>query len=138
MSEDIKQSPPSDADAPIIMLVDADILARMLIAEYLRGCGYKVIEGVNADDVLIVLRAGNKVRIIFVGLRTGGAIDGFGLAKQVRESYPDVDVVLTSGVENAANKASDLCDRGPAQKPYHSQELFRRINLLRESRRNSR
>jgi DNA-binding NtrC family response regulator len=118
------------------MLVEQDILVRMPIAEYLRSCGYKVIEGVSADDVLIVLRAGNKVQVILVGFRTEGDAGGFALAKQVRENYPDIDVVLTSGVQNAANKASDLCDRGPSQKPYHPQELLRRINLLRERRRN--
>jgi DNA-binding NtrC family response regulator len=109
----------------------------MLIAEYLRSCGYRVIEGISTEDVLVVLRAGNKVQIIFVGMRTGGDIDGFGLASAVRESYPEVNVILTSGVQNAASKASDLCDRGPEERPYHSQELLRRINLLREQRRSS-
>jgi len=137
MSETINQSPPSNTDTPIIMLVEQDILVRMLIAEYLRSCGYKVIEGISAEDVLVVLRAGNKIQIVFVGMRMGGDIDGFGLASKMRESYPDIDVVLTSGVQNAANKAGDLCDRGPQERPYHSQELLRRINLLREQRRTS-
>jgi DNA-binding NtrC family response regulator len=137
MSEDVKQPPPSDTAAPIVMLVEQDILVRMLIAEYLRSCGYRVIEGISTEDVLVVLRAGNKVQIIFVGMRTGGDIDGFGLASAVRESYPEVNVILTSGVQNAASKASDLCDRGPEERPYHSQELLRRINLLREQRRSS-
>ena len=137
MSETIKQSPPSDTDAPIIMLVEQDILVRMLLAEYLRSCGYKVIEGISTEDVLVVLRAGNKIEIVFVGMRMGGDLDGFGLASTVRESYPDIDVILTSGVQNAANKAGDLCDRGPEDRPYHSQELLRRINVLREQRRTS-
>jgi DNA-binding NtrC family response regulator len=137
MSDEVKQSPPAGDDPPTIMLVEQDILVRMLLAEYLRGGGYKVIEGVSVEDVLAVLRAGNKVQIIFVELRTGGDIDGFGLASQVRGSYPDIDVILTSGVENAASKASDLCDQGPSKKPYHAQELLRRINRLRENRGNS-
>jgi DNA-binding response OmpR family regulator len=130
-----EQTPPSIADAPTIMFVEEDILVRMLIAEYLRRCGYRVIESVSAEEVLLVLRAGNKVHILLVGFRIGGESSGFGLASTVRESYPEVDVIMTSGVRNAATKASDLCDRGPVQKPFHSQELLRRIKLLRANRR---
>jgi hypothetical protein len=46
-------------------------------------------------------------------------------------------VILTSGVARAADKAGDLCDDGPLEKPYHPQEVVRRINLLRERRRTS-
>jgi len=134
MIDKINQSSPSDTHSPTVMLIEQDILVRMLIAEYLRSCGYKVIEGISTEDVMVVLRAGNKIQIIFVGMRTGGDIDGFGLASTVRESYPDIDVILTSGVQNAANKASDLCGRGPQERPYHSQELLRRINRLRGQR----
>jgi hypothetical protein len=34
-----------------------------------------------------------------------------------------------------AEKAGDLCDDGPLEKPYHPQEVVRRINLLLERRR---
>jgi hypothetical protein len=42
---------------------------------------------------------------------------------------------LTSGSARAADKASDLCDDGPLEKPYHPQEVARRIKLLQERRR---
>jgi hypothetical protein len=48
---------------------------------------------------------------------------------------PSIDVILTSGVAKAAEKAGDLCDEGPLEKPYHPQEVVRRINILRERRR---
>jgi DNA-binding response OmpR family regulator len=135
MSEEIKQTRPSNTDAPTILWVEEDILVRMLVAEYLRRCGYRVIEGVSAEEVLVVLRAGNTVQILLVGFRIGGERDGFELASTVRESYPEVDIIMTSGVQNAASKAGDLCDRGPVHKPFHPQELLRRINLLRANRR---
>jgi hypothetical protein len=42
---------------------------------------------------------------------------------------------LTTGAARAAGKAGELCDDGPLEKPYHTQEVVRRINLLRERRR---
>jgi DNA-binding response OmpR family regulator len=44
-------------------------------------------------------------------------------------------VILTSGAQRSAEKASDLCDDGPLLKPYEPQELVGRVNLLLERRR---
>jgi DNA-binding response OmpR family regulator len=118
-----------------ILVVEPDILVRMVIASYLRDCGYRVLEGVTAADVMAVLGSGQKIDVVFseVGLR--GRVDGFGLARWIREHHPGVDVILTSGANRAADKAGDLCDDGPLEKPYHPREVVRRINLLRERRR---
>jgi CheY-like chemotaxis protein len=126
-----------DATSATIFVVEPDILVRMVIADYLRDCGYKVVEGVSADEVLAVLDAGRKIDVILAEVRLAGSLDGFGLARQIREDHPEIDVILTSGVTRAAEKAGDLCDDGPLEKPYHPQEVVRRINLLRERQRTS-
>jgi CheY-like chemotaxis protein len=139
-----------------VLVVEPDILVRMSIAEYLRDCGYKVIEGVTADDVLVVLESEQKIDVIFAEIQLSGSrsrsprrarsastplggrprsMDGFGLAQWVRENHPRIDVILTSGMARAAEKAGDLCDDGPLEKPYHPQEVVRRINLLLGRRR---
>ena len=35
-----------------ILLVEDEVLVRMPIAQYLRDCGYKVVEAVNADEAM--------------------------------------------------------------------------------------
>jgi DNA-binding response OmpR family regulator len=137
MPEPPVESISGDTTSATIFVVDPDILVRMVIADYLRDCGYKVVEGVNADDVLAVLGAGRKIYVILTEVQLAGSIDGFELARQIRENHPDVDVILASGVSRVAGKASDLCEDGPLEKPYHPQEVVRRINLLRERRRRS-
>ncbi len=107
----------------------------MVIASYLRDCGYKILEGVSAADVMAVLGSGQKIDVVFSEVQLCGNVDGFGLARWIRERYPDVDVILTTGTRRAADKASDLCEEGPLEKPYHPQEIVRRINFLRERRR---
>ncbi len=123
----------------IIMVVEPDVLARLVIADYLRRCGYMVIEGSKTEDVFTILESGAKLNIVFadVGLSEDvpGTRGGFGLASRIRETYPGVDVILTSGVASAADKAGDICEDGPLEKPFHPQEVVRRINLLRERRR---
>jgi CheY-like chemotaxis protein len=118
-----------------ILVVEPDILVRMVIASYLRDCGYKVLEGSTAADVMAVLGSGQKIDVVFSEVRLRGRVNGFGLARWVREHHPDVDMILTSGPARAADRASDLCDDGPLEKPYEPQEVVRRVNLLRERRR---
>jgi CheY-like chemotaxis protein len=124
-----------DTASATVLVVEPDILVRMVIADYVRDCGYKVVEGVNADEALAVLGAGTKIDVILTEVQLSGSLDGFGLARQIREDHPEIDVILTSGVARAADKAGDLCDDGPLEKPYHPQDVVRRINLLRERRR---
>jgi CheY-like chemotaxis protein len=126
-----------DATPATIFVVEPDILVRMVIANYLRECGYKVVEGVRADEVLTVLQVGTAIDVILAEVRLAGSVDGFGLARLIRQDHPEIDVILTSGVARAADKAGDLCEDGPLEKPYHPQEVVRRINLLRERRRMS-
>jgi DNA-binding response OmpR family regulator len=129
----------SKAETPrawTIFVVEPDILVRMVIAEYLRECGFRVIEGATAKEVRTVLEAARQVDIVFAEVKLDGDMDGFALAKHVREKHARVEVILTSGTKNAANKAAELCDEdGPLDKPYHPQEVVRRIQALLERRR---
>ena len=126
---------PSETPPSTILVVEPDILVRMTIADYLRSCGYKVFEGVAADDVVTVLGAQQKIDVIFAEVQLGGSMDGLALAQWVREKHPGVEVILTSGIAKAAEHAADLCDDGPLEKPYHPPEVVRRINILLERRR---
>ena len=128
---------PSSSEIPpsTILVIEPDILVRMTIADYLRSCGYRIYEGATADDVVTVLGTQQKIDVIFAEVQLGGSMDGFGLAQWVREKHPGVDEVLTSGIARAPEQAADLCDEGPLDKPYHPQEVVRRINILLERRR---
>ena len=118
-----------------VAVVEPDVLVRMVIAEYLRECGYRVIEAAQGEDVLAMIEGGVRIDIVFAEIRMSGTLDGFALASRIRSGYPGVDVILTTGIANAAGKAGDLCEAGPLEKPYHPAEVVRRINILREQRR---
>jgi len=127
--------PASTDGAETIMLLEVDVLARMTLAEYLRGCGYRVLEGTTLADVFAILEAGIGINVVLAEVRLGGDLEGLEIAKELRVRAPHIDVILTVGVGNAAEKAGQLCDEGPLEKPFHPQELVRRIQLLREKRR---
>jgi len=50
---------------------------RMPIAQYLRDCGYKVIEAVDADEAMVVLLYRETVLdVVFSNLEMPGSVDG--------------------------------------------------------------
>jgi CheY-like chemotaxis protein len=95
-----------------ILVVEDDILVRMPIAQYLRDCGYKVIEASNSDEAMEVLvHKETVVHIVFSDIEMPGAVDGFGLSKWVRENRPGIQVcqvvqclVLSKVQKNCASK----------------------------------
>lgn len=123
---------PAPQDVPeTILVVEDEILVRMVIADYLRDCGYRVIEAGNAEEALTVLRSSEPVDVVFSDVQMPGEIDGFGLARWVRQHQPQVKVLLTSGNARAAAVAHDLCEDRPLEaKPYQPQSVLDRIKRL--------
>ena len=84
-----------------ILVVEDDVLIRMDLADYLRECGYHVIEASNADEAMAVLQSGREVGVALADVQMPGSMDGFGLARWVRANRPNTKVILTSGVNRS-------------------------------------
>jgi CheY-like chemotaxis protein len=80
-----------------ILVVEDEALVRVLIAEGLRLEGFSVIEADRADEALTYIKAGEQVDLVFSDIRMPGSLDGLQLAEILREKYPDIPVILTSG-----------------------------------------
>jgi len=118
-----------------ILVVEDDVLVRMPTAQYLRDCGYKVIEAVNADEAMTVLmHQETHVDIVFSDIDMPGSTDGFGLSKWVHEHRPGLDVILAGTVPRAVNAAKELCDATPLPKPYEPQAVHDHIRRLLAAR----
>lgn len=126
-----------DDDIKTIMMVEPDVVIRMVIAEHLRECGYRVIEGVAAQDVWAVLESGRRVDIVLADVKLSGDVGGFSLAHRIRQTRSDIDVILTSGIADVAQETRELCEEGPIKKPYEPKDVETRIKILLERRRTS-
>jgi DNA-binding response OmpR family regulator len=120
-----------------ILVLEPEILIRMVLAQYLRECGYTVIEGVQAADFHALMESGRELHVVLADVNLSGGMTGFELSRDIRQTHPDIDVILTSGVAGAAAEAHDLCHDGPIKKPYHPKDVESRIRILLERRRNS-
>jgi CheY-like chemotaxis protein len=125
-------TPQSDTPSSSILVVEDEVLVRLVIADYLRECGYRVYEAVNASEAVAMLQDPEvTVDIVFSDVQMSGGMDGFALSRWIRANKPDVQVILTSGVERSANIAATLCEAGPLlEKPYPPQDVVDRIKQL--------
>ena len=116
---------------PTILVVEDEVLIRLMIAEYLREFGYTVLEAKNGDEAARLLHEGDQVDIVFSDVRMPGRIDGLALAKWIARNRPEIGVLLTSAYVPPA----DLADSGTAvscllRKPYMPGEVLNRIREL--------
>lgn len=132
MVEEISEGAPPET----VLVAEDDVLVRMVIADYLRGCGYRVVEARGADEALEILRdSATRVDIVLCGIAMGGDIDAFGLASWIAANRTNIDVVLAGSIPRAAHVASELCDAGgPRPKRYEPRAVVERIRRLRAAR----
>jgi DNA-binding response OmpR family regulator len=120
---------------PTLLVVEGDVLIRMPLAEYLRECGYRVLEAANVAEAKIIMGAGIEVGLAFADVAQPDGENGFAFAQWIRRHHSTTDVLLTSHVADAAEKATDLCENGPmVTKPYNHESVLRRIQALLRSR----
>lgn len=90
------QAMPNSANAgqTTILVVDDEVMVRAFISDTLRDLGYTVIEAVNADEALAVIRSPVKLDLVLTDMRMPGSIDGAGLVRLLRAELPVMKVVM--------------------------------------------
>jgi DNA-binding response OmpR family regulator len=118
-----------------ILIVDADVLVRTPLAEYLRECGYQVLEAANALEAKELLNDNARpIDIVLADVGTGDE-SGFVLARWIREHLPGLRVLLAGTIVASVEKAGDLCKDGPAlSKPFDHRVVLDRIQRLLAAR----
>lgn len=116
---------------PVVLVVEDEVLIRLAIADYLRDCGYTVLEAAAAEEAMAIFGAAITVDVVFSDENLHGPVNGFTLATWIRQNHPGIPVLLTSGAMKAAEVAADVCSDGPLiEKPYPVEHVGDRIKAL--------
>ena len=81
----------------VVLVVEDEPLVRMGIADYLADAGFKVLEASNADEAVALLAVNLDITIMFTDIDMPGGMDGLKLAAAVRDRWPPIKIVVTSG-----------------------------------------
>ena len=111
-----------------ILVVEDEELIRMVITEFLQASGYIVLEAGSVMQAKQILRH-RHVDLVFSDINMPGQENGFVLEQWVRQHYPEIKVVLTSGASHPVTVTRGLLEP-MIQKPYAYGAVLRRIEAL--------
>ena len=122
---------PASGQVPIastILVVDDEVLARLVLADELRDHGWTAIEAANADEALRVLQSGIAVDLVVTDIRMPGTMDGLGLARRIRADFAATRVIIVSGEHPTAEAMRSANEY--FEKPYSVAHLLQRVIAL--------
>ncbi len=83
----------------VVLLVEDEPLVRLVVADILMEANFHIIEASGAEEALKVLRAQVRVDVMLSDVEMPPGINGYELARQVNQSWPEVEILITSGRE---------------------------------------
>ena len=82
---------------PTVLVVEDEPLIRDIIAEQLTDAGYEVVEVGDAGKAIAILEARQDIQLVFTDIDMPGSMDGLKLAVAVRNRWPPVHIIITTG-----------------------------------------
>ncbi|RYE03932.1 MAG: response regulator [Sphingomonadales bacterium] len=122
--------------AASILIVDGDVVSRHAIADYLRDCGFAVVEAANTDEAMVaLLEASLSIDVILCDAAAIGTESAFGLVNWVRQKRLELEVRLAGSLEGTVKVAGELCESGAnLSRPYEPEAVLDYIKKLRAAR----
>ena len=101
----------------LVLVVEDEFLIRMQTVAVIEQAGYTVFEACNADEAIAILEMRENIRIVVTDIEMPGSMDGIKLARAIRERWPPVELIVTSGRHRV--RAGELPPRAKfVPKPY--------------------
>jgi CheY-like chemotaxis protein len=117
------------AKPAIILIVEDELLIRMNAVEMIEQAGFEVVEAASADEAIAILEGRLDITVVFTDIQMPGSMDGLKLAAAVRDRWPPIKIMATSG--QAKLGPGDLPQGGRfLPKPYSSDEIMKTLREL--------
>lgn len=114
-----------------ILLVEDEILIRLILEETLEEAGFEVVSADSADAGATISETVDGFDLLVTDIQTPGGRDGIQLAREMRGRDPELPVLFTTGRPSAMSRYGRLGDREVLlPKPYGPAELLRAVSKL--------
>jgi CheY-like chemotaxis protein len=82
-----------------VLIVEDDFLIRLNAVDMVRALGFEAIEAVDADHAISFLERcpDLSVSVVFTDIQMPGSMDGLRLVAVIRDRWPPVALLVTSG-----------------------------------------
>ena len=119
-----------DDRRPFALVVDDDPLLLIGAADILEDAGFRALDATSFNDAEAILREYHgEIILLFTDVHINGARDGFALARLAAENWPDIGILVASG----------LADPEPGfmpenaiflRKPFSAEVVYDRLQIL--------
>jgi CheY-like chemotaxis protein len=114
---------------PVVLVVEDEDLIRASALEMVEEAGFEAIAASNADEAIRILESRSDIRAVFTDVHMPGTMDGLRLARVVRNRWPPVALIVTSGHTNV--QEADLPTGGRfLSKPYAAAHIGATLRQL--------
>lgn len=122
--------PAKDSSPCLVVVVEDDLLLRMIAVETLMEAGLAILEAGNAAEALVHLEArAEAVSALLTDVEMPGKMDGVALAHHAFSRWPWIALMITSG-RNLAPAATLPFGSRFFAKPYDPADLVAHIRTL--------
>jgi PAS domain S-box-containing protein len=106
-----------------VLIVEDEDRVRRFASRSLKSAGFRILEAVDVEHAKSIILTHPEIDIVFSDIVMPGQEDGRDLEAYLREEYPDVRVVMTSGFENPGQTNNESTD-DVLRKPYSIEDLL--------------
>ena len=124
-----------DGRPTTILLIESDLLLRTVLADRLRGVGYKVIEVLKGEEAFVVLASAVPIDIVLAKRESFVVSAGLDPVTQVRTLHPHIDVIAVSGLSDLAVAICNLCNKLTLTDECAPDEFLAKLSSLMGRRR---
>lgn len=131
---DTAVSAPQPAVHGSILIVEDDDEVAALVAEMVRGLGYRATRVSSAQAALGALADDREIDLVFSDVMMPGTMSGVDLAREIRRRRSSLPVLLTSGFAGRALHGAAEENFLVLPKPYEIAELDRALRVALDER----
>jgi CheY-like chemotaxis protein len=114
----------------VVLIVEDEPLMLMDALHLVTEAGFEAIGAKNADEAIRILESRADIGVVFTDVNMPGSMDGIKLAHAVRNRWPPIEIIVTSGL-TLANVQELLPERGIFfPKPYTPAQVVNALNRL--------
>ena len=115
--------------SPAVLVVEDDLLLRLLAVGIVEDAGLAAVEAANADEAIVILERRVDIALIFTDVDMPGTMDGLKLAHAVRRRWPPIKIIIVSGKTHLSD--ADLpSDTRFFSKPYSVPNMISELRSL--------
>ena len=115
----------------VVLVVEDEPYLRLDTVDLVEEAGFSTVEAATADEAIKILEHRNDIRVVLTDVGLPGSMDGVKLALAIRDRWPPIDLIITSGQLNPNLDDLPLRSRFFA-KPYDPMKLVQALTTVAE------